>query len=216
MNFEYARRLYYNFPFSIFAAMLSGNKITGIILAGGKSSRMGMDKGFCAVNGKPMIQYAIDALEGVCDSIVISSNNPDYELFNLPVIPDIIKDIGPMGGIYTCLKHSETEYNYFLSCDMPMVSVDLIKHILDQKENFDAIVPLWNNYPEPMCAYYNKSVIGTIENLIDSNNYKLQEILNYVNHKSVEISPLLDFYTDRLFVNVNCSADLKDIIDNGQ
>jgi len=90
--------------------VFNNNKITGIILAGGKSSRMGMDKGFCALNGKPMVQYAIDILEQTCDSIIICSNNSDYELFDLPVIPDIIKDIGPMGGIYSGLKNSKTQW----------------------------------------------------------------------------------------------------------
>jgi molybdopterin-guanine dinucleotide biosynthesis protein A len=211
MNFEYARKLYYNFPFSIFAAVLSENKITGIILAGGKSSRMGMDKGFCAVNGKPMVQYAIEVLEQICDSLIISSNNSDYELFGFPVIPDLIKDIGPMGGIYTGLKQSETQYNFFLSCDMPMVTSDIIWHILEQKQNYDAIVPLWNNYPEPMCAYYNKNIINTLEDFIKKKNFKIQDIYPEIDHKKIDISPDHPFYSQLLFTNVNCGADLQRI-----
>lgn len=185
------------------------DKITGIILAGGKSSRMGMDKGFCALNGKPMIQYAIDVLDQLCDTIIISSNNADYELFEFPVIPDIIKDIGPMGGIYSGLKHSKTQHNFFISCDMPMVTVELVQHILSSKEGFDAVIPTWNNFTEPMCAYYNKNILDNLTELIQKGDYKLQSIIQNLNHRTLEITNKLDFYNDKLFTNVNCGVDLK-------
>jgi molybdopterin-guanine dinucleotide biosynthesis protein A len=194
--------------------MQSGDKTTGIILAGGKSSRMGMDKGFCAINGKPMVQYAIEVLEQVCDSLIISSNNPDYELFGFPVIPDLIKDIGPMGGIYTGLMQSETKYNFFLSCDMPMVSVGVIRHILEYKQNYDAVVPIWKNYPEPMCAYYHKRIIDKIDKLIQQGIYKTQVIISEVNAMTIEITENLPFYNDQLFANVNCQTDLEELQQN--
>lgn len=191
--------------------MENDNKVTGIILAGGKSSRMRMDKGFCALNGKPMIQYAIEVLEQLCDFIIISSNNEDYELFEYPVIPDIIKDIGPMGGIYSGLKQSNTQHNFFISCDMPMVTVELVQHILSSKEGYDAVIPTWNNYPEPMCAYYNKSILESLTELIQKEDYKLQNITQNVNHRTLEITNKLDFYNARLFANVNCGVDLKEL-----
>lgn len=196
-------------PFSIFALVNDKSKITGIILAGGKSSRMGMDKGFCAFKGKPMVQYAIDVLDQVCDTIIISSNNADYELFNFPVIPDIIKDIGPLGGIYSGLKHSKTYHNFFISCDMPMITVDLVQHILSSKENYDAVIPTWNNFPEPMCAYYNKNITKNLVTFIQKENYKLQDVIQNINHKTVEITHDLNFYNDQLFTNVNCGVDLN-------
>ncbi len=82
---------------------------TGIILAGGKSSRMGEDKGLVLLNGKPMIQYVIEALKGVVSDIIIISNNASYNKFGIPVYPDIIKDKGPVGGIFTGLHHSKTQ-----------------------------------------------------------------------------------------------------------
>jgi len=189
--------------------MENDNKVTGIILAGGKSTRMGMDKGFCALNGKPMVQYAIDVLKQVCDYIIISSNNEDYELFEFPVIPDLIRDIGPMGGIYSGLKQSNTQDNFFISCDMPMVTVELVQHILSLKEGYDAVIPTWNNYQEPMCAYYNKNILEKLSTLIQKGDYKLQNIIPKVNHRTVEITNKLDFYNDQLFANVNCGVDLK-------
>jgi len=83
---------------------MNNSGITGIILAGGKSSRMGKDKGWVLFRKKPLIDYAVELLGGICQSIVISANNSAYDKLGLPVYHDIIPDSGPMGGIYTCLK----------------------------------------------------------------------------------------------------------------
>ena len=106
---------------------------TGIILAGGKSSRMGEDKGLVLLNGKPMIQYVIEALKEVVSDIIIISNNASYNKFRVPVYSDIIKDKGPVGGIYTGLYHSTTELNFCISCDVPMISSDFIFWLLNKK-----------------------------------------------------------------------------------
>ena len=106
---------------------------TGIILAGGKSSRMGEDKGLVLLNGKPMIQYVIEALKEVVSDIIIISNNASYNKFRIPVYADLIKDKGPVGGIYTGLYHSTTELNFCISCDVPMISSDFILWLLNKK-----------------------------------------------------------------------------------
>ena len=84
------------------------NNISGYILAGGKSSRMGSDKGLMLLNKKAVIQHAIEQLEKSVKNIFIISNNIEYEKFGFKLIPDLIKDIGPAGGIYTALKHTHT------------------------------------------------------------------------------------------------------------
>ena len=82
------------------------NAITGVILAGGKSSRMGFDKGLAILNGKPMIQYVIDVFEKLGLDIIIISNSPGYETFGYPIYNDLIPEKGPVGGIYTCLLYT--------------------------------------------------------------------------------------------------------------
>jgi molybdopterin-guanine dinucleotide biosynthesis protein A len=191
--------------------MHNDNKITGIILAGGKSSRMGKDKGYCTIKGKPMVMYAVDLLSQVCDNIIISSNNPDYKQFGYTVVEDEIKNIGPLGGIYSGLKQSTTQHNFFLSCDMPMVSAELVQYILSSKEGFDAVIPTWNNFPEPMCAYYNKDIFESLDNFIQKGQYKLQNVVKSLHHKMLEITRDLPFYNDQLFTNVNSEADLNNL-----
>lgn len=103
------------------------DEITGIILAGGKSSRMGKDKGLCDFKGKALVSYAIETLRPLCGNLMISANYfPEkYAEFDLPVIADEVKNIGPMGGILSCLKQSHTQHNLVLSCDTPFVTTDV-------------------------------------------------------------------------------------------
>ncbi|MCK6650149.1 MAG: molybdenum cofactor guanylyltransferase, partial [Bacteroidia bacterium] len=114
--------------------------ITGIILAGGKSSRMGTDKGIVELNNKALIEYVIETLREVTDQIIIIANNNHYDKFGYEVYPDIIKEAGPMGGIYTGLFYSTTEHNFILSCDTPLLNKNILKEIIATTQNNDADV----------------------------------------------------------------------------
>ena len=89
--------------------MIWKKEITGIVLAGGKSSRMGQEKGLAEFDGKPMIAYALEALAPLCTEILISSNSNAYNHLGYRVVPDIIANSGPMGGIYSCMLQSQLE-----------------------------------------------------------------------------------------------------------
>ena len=91
-------------------------EITGIILAGGKSSRMGTDKGLLLLNGKPMVKYVIDVLSKVTSKIIIIANNDEYKQFGYKVYSDLIKDKGPVGGIYTAMNYTNSNTNICISC----------------------------------------------------------------------------------------------------
>ena len=141
--------------------------ISGIILSGGQSSRMGKEKGLCLLNGKPLIEYSFDLLKKFCSSIIISSNSNDYEYLGCQIVKDEIQGIGPAGGICSCLRASVNDENFIMSCDMPMLTDDLIRFLLSQKKDFDALIPLFNGFPEPLCAFYHKSCIPVFKKSIE-------------------------------------------------
>ncbi len=89
-------------------------KVTAIILAGGKSSRMGADKGMQKLFGKPLVSYAIGELYGLCDDIIIRSSSAEYAGFGYKLVADEFPGIGPMGGVYSALRQSETNDNLVL------------------------------------------------------------------------------------------------------
>ena len=104
--------------------------ITGIILAGGKSERMGTDKGLILYKGKPFIKHVYEAMKAVLgNNIVVVSSNAAYDAFGYRRIEDLIADKGPVGGLYTALKQSKTKLNLVLSVDVPLISSELLKSI---------------------------------------------------------------------------------------
>jgi molybdopterin-guanine dinucleotide biosynthesis protein A len=183
--------------------------ITGIVLSGGQSSRMGRDKGLCLLHGKPLAGYVINVIRPFCDSLIISANNRDYDDFGYRVVPDLITGIGPAGGIYSSLAASMTEHNLVISCDMPLVSPGLISFILDQSDGFEAVIPVFNGHPEPLCAYYRQHVYKTFSASIEKGMLKIQDIIKGLNVRMIDIVPELDFYRPDLFINLNSLTELQ-------
>jgi molybdopterin-guanine dinucleotide biosynthesis protein A len=189
---------------------MNNSGITGIILAGGKSSRMGKDKGLVLFRKKPLIDYAIEILGCICQSIIISANSSAYESLGLPVYHDIIPDSGPMGGIYTCLKHSLAKQNLVLACDMPFVSGDLLNYLIIRSDGFKAVIPQTpNGNYEPLCGFYHKEMVDVLEKLILNHQFKMLNILEESSVKALPLSPELPFYHEELFLNINMLNDLK-------
>ena len=185
------------------------NKITGIVLCGGKSCRFGTDKGLCTLAGKLMISYPLDAMERLCDEIIISSNDGRYERLGYKVVPDEVKNTGPIGGIYTALKHSVNTDNLIVSCDMPFVTERLLRYIFENKNGALVAAAYSGNYIEPLCSYFHKDSLAVIERMIKAGDYKLTRLQDKLDFKKIIIDERLDFYRDYLFLNVNTGKDYE-------
>src|SRR4030095_5655209 len=148
--------------------MEAGNDITAVILAGGKSSRMGTDKGMMNFRGKEMISYVIDAVQPLTYRLFIVANTSEYMKFGFPVYQDLFKECGPIGGIFTALTSSTTTWNLIVACDMPFINSDILMPLINARNGFDLIMPRHKGQPEPMCAMYNKSGLPIIEKQIES------------------------------------------------
>ena len=171
---------------------------------------MGADKGLQELCGKPLISYAIQALTGLCDKIIISSSSKAYEIFGFEVIADEFPGLGPMGGIYSALRQSKTEKNLVLSCDLPFVSADLLSFILNSANGFEVAVPYeGNRHYEPLCAFYHRSNLEKMAEYIRNGNYKLPDLFDEIKINKLIIDKNLDFYNKDLFLNVNSKHDLE-------
>lgn len=190
---------------------MNENQLTGIVLSGGKSSRMGKEKGLIDFQGKPLISYAIDALKPLVQNIIIGANNQlnEYKKLGYPIVEDEIKNIGPLGGVFSTLRSSHTKYNIILSCDMPFVNTALLEYINKHKQGFDVVVAVHDiNKIEPLCGVYAKSITPVIENAVEDGNYKLRDIFKNVRFEALDINSSLPFYSNRLFYNINKPADI--------
>lgn len=183
--------------------------VTGIILAGGKSSRMGAEKGLQLICGKQLITYGIEALTGLCNEIIISSSSEAYIGLGLKIVADEFPGIGPMGGIYSALKQSTSAKNLILSCDLPFVTSELMAYILQQGEEFEVAVP-WEGgrHYEPLCGFYNRTVLDKMKGFIKKENYKLPDLFEEININKLIINNNNSFFDDNIFINVNSKHDL--------
>ena len=177
---------------------------TGIILAGGKSSRMNQDKGLMLLDEKPMIQYVIDVLKTVVDEIIIISNNPEYEQFGHPVYSDLIKEKGPLAGIYTGLFYSESETNIVLSCDVPYVNEELISCLLSEHRDYQITIPQKEERTHQLIGIFSKSCEPIFAIFIEKDELKLMDAFKNLNLNIVNAN---HFDID-LFRNLNSPNDL--------
>lgn len=185
------------------------SEVSAIILSGGKSSRMGMEKGLIPFHGRALVSYAIDTLKQITQDILISANSKAYVNFGLPVVFDEHENIGPMGGIHSCLKQSKSELNIVLSCDMPFITSDIFELMLDKVSTNLAVVPWYkDDHFEPMCAIYNKALLAELERFIAMGNYKLPDLFKQVPVKKIDVSSGISFLHDSYFFNVNTVSDL--------
>lgn len=153
---------------------------TAIILAGGKSSRMGQDKGLMDLDGKPMIQHIISTVSKLTTNILIVANNLDYQKFGLPVFEDHVKDKGPLGGFVTGLSASNTDLNWIISCDTPYVSVDLLSTLMSNLKNVDAVVPTKDDKLHPLIAAYHKATLPHFEKELELNHLKMMTVISQI------------------------------------
>lgn len=183
-------------------------KATAIVLAGGKSSRMGEDKSLLPVNGKPLIAHIVDQLRDRFDEIIIGANDPEkYAFLNLPVVTDIEKDKGPLMGIYSCLKASSNEVNFITACDIPVMNTKLIGDMIQMADGVDMVLPVGNeNKYEPLFAIYNKSVIPSAETVLNNNCRRIIGLLNFAKVHFV------DFDNSNWYENLNQKSDYLNFI----
>lgn len=189
--------------------MTKKQNITGIILSGGKSSRMGTDKGFLKFNGKSFVQHSIDALKPLVTDIIIISNNKDYDVFGLKRIEDDIENAGPLAGIYSGLKHSKTDYNLVLSCDIPLINSTILQKLLDAMDDDSQIIQIESQGKTmPLIALYKKQCEPIFLKLLNEGERRLQYAVNQCRVKNVVLNEEETYFTQ----NINTPEQLNTIL----
>jgi molybdopterin-guanine dinucleotide biosynthesis protein A len=177
--------------------------ITGIILAGGKSSRMGTDKGLMRLDGKPMIQHILDPMAKICHRVLIVTGNPIYGMFGAELVSDEAPDYGPVMGILSGLKQSSTERNLVLSCDAPFVTFGLLKKLVLNSDEAEVVVAHSEKGIHPLIAVYSRLSIPVFEDAVKEDEHRLRTVLERLNVCKLHVQD------EELLRNVNTQADLK-------
>ena len=182
--------------------------ISVAVLAGGKSSRMGQDKGLLSVGGKKMIEWVLNSAVAITPNVFIVANKLEYHGFSYPCFPDEIADCGPMGAIFTALKKSESERVMVLSCDIPLMSTDVLKQLKENMGDEDVLVASYAGELQPLCAIYDKKCLNYLKNAISKSNFKLKTALRELNTKTVVFTGKR---YKNAFLNANTPEDLLQI-----
>ena len=185
--------------------------ISGIILAGGKSRRMGRDKAFLKIKGKRLIDITLALFKTLFDRILIVTDDKSRfkGLAGVTVCEDLVRERGPLAGIYTGLLASPYDKAFFAACDMPHLDPGLIGRMLDlaRASDADCLVPLTSRGPEPLFAIYSKRLLPKIEAALKTEDLSLRGLLKECGCRYVQVSDPESL----CFANINTPRDLKDL-----
>ena len=184
--------------------------ISGIILSGGKSIRMGENKAFIKVDGVPIINRICDLFKELFQELIIVTNQQDiFGDFGSKIYSDLIPDKGALGGLYTGLFFSTFYYSFCVACDMPFIKKSLVQYLIKNIEDEDVILPRTKDGLQPLHAIYSKKCLDPIKSTIDEGKFKIIDIYDLVKVKIVEENGFLSLDPLReSFINVNTPEEL--------
>ena len=195
------------------------------ILAGGKSSRLGRDKGLLNICGKPMFLWVLEACRPYANKILIVTSDikqkkayeerlNHFNVENVKVVVDEESGVRcPLIGAKTAFRNAESEYTFLLSCDIPLVDGNILQLLISISKGYDAVVPRWpNGYIEPLHSIYRTDkALAAAESSLASQRYDMRSMLEKLD-KILYISILIIKKFDphlHTFLNVNKKEDLK-------
>jgi molybdenum cofactor guanylyltransferase len=179
------------------------------ILAGGKSLRMGRDKATLPIGAKMLINRVYDEAKKVFKEIIIISNHhKSIAGIDSPFFEDILPLQSPIVGIVSALLYTDTPYVFVLPCDVPFVSKESIKYMIDKVQGEDLIIPMSKGGHEPLYAIYGRSCIPHLFKLITQNNLKVRDLFPLVSMRELSEHPCFTNNGYSVFTNINAIDDL--------
>ncbi len=187
--------------------------MAAIILAGGKSVRMGENKAFIEVDGLPIITRIYTLLKDLFQEVIIVTNQKDsFRNFDSKIYTDLLPDKGALGGLYTGIFFSSFQYSFCVACDMPFIKKSLVQYIIQNTKGEDVIVPRTSDGLQPLHAIYSKNCLKPMRKIIEQGKYKIIDFYHLVRVKIVEENDFLTLDPLReSFINVNTPEELVSI-----
>ena len=189
--------------------MIPKEQLTAVILAGGKSQRMGEDKAFLDLEGQPFIEHILQVVKGLTQEVMVIANTKQYDSLDVPIYPDLIEDCGPVGGIYTAMKRVKTPYFLVLSCDIPLLRVAVLEHLIEKSIPCAANILTIGERWQPLTAIYNSRTLPIFKKALDTKKLKLRSLLSLMDLHTIacpeDLIPCLN--------NINTPNDLKNVRD---
>jgi molybdopterin-guanine dinucleotide biosynthesis protein A len=186
--------------------------ITGILLAGGKNSRMKKPKAFLEINGIRLIDHALSIYRKIFPELIIVTNDPlSYKDFTDSVIvTDIYKEKGPLGGIYAGLFYAVNHHAFVAACDMPFLNEKLISYMIELSGHQDIVVPQTSDGFQPLHAIYSRKCLPSIKRLLQADKLKITGFYKEMHPHIIAEEEIKKFDTDlKVFQNINTPEELE-------
>lgn len=185
-------------------------EVTAFILAGGKSTRMGADKAFVALDGRTLLARALDLARSVTPEVRIVGDAAKFAAF-APVVDDQFRDCGPLGGIHAALRASSSELNLVLGVDLPFLSLALLQYLISRARGSSAsvVVPRAAGGWQPLCAVYRCEFADAAEIALCEGRYKIDALFDKASTQEISEGELQAAgFSPRIFRNLNTREEL--------
>ena len=186
--------------------------VTGVLLAGGKSRRMGQDKRLVSIGDETLYTRSLSVLRAIFERVVVVvAQDSPLVASDAPVLRDVIPHCGSLGGLYTGLKEARTQWVFAVACDMPFLDPGTIRHFTILKGEGDVIMAKLRNGFQPMHALYHRNCLPIMEGLIHAQDFKIHRLADHPALRVRIVTPKELSRVDpegRSFYNVNTPADL--------
>jgi molybdopterin-guanine dinucleotide biosynthesis protein A len=184
-------------------------EITGIILVGGKSRRMGQDKALLSVQGKTLVERALEPFQQTFAQVLLIGDRPErFAAYHLPVIPDLYPG-SSLGGLYTGLFHASTEHIFVTSCDLPFPNLAILHYLCCLKDSYDAVIPCSSQGTEPLFACYRKSCLDTMRDRLEQQRFSISAVCSSLDTRQVPYQDIAPFDpAGTAFLNLNKPEDI--------
>lgn len=187
---------------------ISAKNITAYVLAGGKSSRMGKDKGLMLLGQKKMVEYVAGQVRPCVDEVTLIAHDPSYRQLGYRVIGDRKKGLGPLGGIYTALADARTRLTFIVGCDMPFISTEAVKYVISCASDAEITIPVTGGRMQPLFGVYAKSCLEGIRENIRKKKLKMMSLITQFDYKLVPMEES-GLEVQRLFNNINTPEEFE-------
>lgn len=184
--------------------------VTGVMLAGGKSRRMGRDKAALAIDGKTIANRALDFLQALFPFTLIAGDRPDLVRSGVTYFPDIFTG-SSLGGLHNGLSNATTDWIFALPCDMPWPDIELAAHLLTCRTGVAAVVPRTRSGFEPLFAAYHKDCLPHLEGMLERQNYRISDFFERIPVHYVDPGQVSNCW-QRSLANLNTPEDLDRIL----
>ncbi|WP_034423915.1 molybdenum cofactor guanylyltransferase [Candidatus Entotheonella palauensis] len=189
----------------------SSREVTGVVLAGGESRRMGQNKALMQLGGERLVDRVMRTLGESCAELLMVTNSPAvYADVGLRMVGDVWPGKGSLGGIYSAIYHATTPYVLVVACDMPFLQAASLKYLIEQIGEHDVVMPDVLGEQQPLHAIYGRACLEPIRRRLEADRLKIVGFLPDVRVRTVTAAELQPFDPELLaFQNLNTPEEFE-------